>query len=63
MKRKELKRLAERVLSYENIIEAGQSEDEEVKSAKDKIMKIMYNLSEEDALELDDEIMELTMNN
>lgn len=63
MKKKELKKLAERVLSYENIIEAGQSEDEEVKSAKDKIMKIMYNLSEEDALELDDEIMELTMNN
>lgn len=63
MKKKELKKLAERVLSCENIIEAGQSEDEEVKSAKDKIMKIMYNLSEEDALELDDEIMELTMNN
>lgn len=63
MKKKELKKLAERVLSYENIIEAGQSEDEEVKSAKDKIMKIMYNLSVEDALELDDEIMELTMNN
>ena len=63
MKKKELKELAERVLSYENIIEAGQSEDEEVKSAKDKIMKIMYSLSEEDALELDDEIMELTMNN
>lgn len=63
MKKKELKKLAERVLSYENIIEAGQSEDEEVKSAKDKIMKIMYSLSEEDALELDDEIMELTMNN
>ncbi len=63
MKKKELKKLAERVLSYENIIEAGQSEDEKVKSAKDKIMKIMYSLSEEDALELDDEIMELTMNN
>ncbi len=63
MKKKELKKLAERVLSYENIIEAGQSEDEEVKSAKDKIMKIMYSLSEEDALELDDKIMELTMNN
>lgn len=63
MKKKELKKLAKRVLSYENIIEAGQSEDEEVKSAKDKIMKIMYSLSEEDALELDDEIMELTMNN
>lgn len=63
MKKKELKKLAERVLSYENIIAAGQSEDEEVKSAKDKIMKIMYSLSEEDALELDDKIMELTMNN
>lgn len=63
MKKKELKKLAERVLSYENIIEAGQPEDEEVKSAKDKIMKIMYSLSEEDALELDDEIMELTTNN
>lgn len=63
MKKKELKKLAERVLSYENIIAAGQSEDEAVKSAKDKIMKIMYNLSEEDALELDDEIMELTINN
>lgn len=63
MKKKELKKLAKRVLSYENIIEAGQSEDEEVKSAKDKIMKIMYSLSEEDALELDDKIMELTMNN
>ena len=63
MKKKELKKLAKRVLSYENIIEAGQSEDEKVKSAKDKIMKIMYSLSEEDALELDDEIMELTMNN
>lgn len=63
MKKKELKKLAERVLSYENIIEAGQPEDEEVKSAKDKIMKIMYSLSEEGALELDDEIMELTTNN
>lgn len=63
MKKKELKKLAERVFSYENVIEAGQPEDEEVKSAKDKIMKIMYSLSEEDALELDDEIMELTTNN
>ena len=63
MKKKELKKLAELVLSYENIIEAGQSEDEEVKSAKDKIIKIMYSLSEEDALELDDEIMKLTTNN
>jgi len=63
MKKKELKKLAERVFSYENVIEAGQPEDEEVKSAKDKIMKIMYSLSEEDALELDNEIMELTTNN
>lgn len=56
----QLKNIAKQILQYENVINSENTSDKSVQSAKDDIKKIMYSLSLEDMLRLDEFIHDLT---
>lgn len=62
MKKKELKKMADRILALENIIDANKN-PLDVQKAKEQIMKISRNLDPNDMMLIDEMIQEQMVKN
>lgn len=62
MKKKELKKMADKILALENIIDANEN-PLDVQEAKEQIMKISRNLDSNDMMLIDEMIQEQMVKN
>lgn len=62
MKKKELKKMADKILALENIIDANEN-PLDVQEAKEQIMKISRNLDPNDMMLIDEMIQEQMVKN